>query len=207
MKPSKPLIFIFALLNIIFCFCSCQYSKTDKPKQDNFTIIDIQPFKDISKEEQNYVANALKKVYPNIKLLEQIDLPKSAFNPNRNRYRADSIIQYLNKLTPNGHITIGLTSKDISTTKNEISDWGVMGLGFRPGNACVASSFRLAKNEKLSQLFKISIHELGHTEGLPHCAKKYCFMRNAEGRNPTSEEKEFCQTCKSFLTEKGWNLN
>ena len=92
----------------------------------------------------------------------------------------------------------------ISTTKNEIKDFGVMGLGFRPGNACVASSFRLSKQNKLDQLFKVAIHELGHTQGLPHCEVKTCFMRDAEGKNQTNDEKEFCSSCKIKLEKKGW---
>jgi archaemetzincin len=82
-----------------------------------------------------------------------------------------------------------------------------MGLGKCPGKACVASSYRLSNNERLSQLFKVSIHELGHTQGLPHCEVKVCFMRDAEGRNPTNEEKGFCPRCKTFLKAKGWNFN
>ena len=124
----------------------------------------------------------------------------------RNRYRADSLIHFLKSQTSKGHITLGLTNKDISTTKNEVADWGIMGLGFRPGNACVASSFRLSKTETNIQLFKVAIHELGHTQGLPHCNIKSCFMRNAEGGNPTNDEKDFCIKCKSILIQKGWNL-
>lgn len=54
------------------------------------------------------------------------------------------------------------------------------------------------------QLFKVAIHELGHTEGLPHCPVKSCFMRDSEGRNPTNEEKEFYPKCKKQLIDKGW---
>ena len=65
---------------------------------------------------------------------------------------------------------IGLTSKDISVTKGNIADYGVMGLGYRPGNACVASNFRLSKSGE-SQFYKIALHELGHLllplEGVP----------------------------------------
>ena len=206
MKPLISITFFIFLLSTTICICSCQNSKTSKPKQNSFITIDLQPFKDISKEEQNYVANNLRMVYPHIKLLNSIELPKSAFYAERNRYRADSLIHFLSRQTPKGHVTIGLTTKDISTTKDSFSDWGVMGLGFCPGVACVASSFRLSKNERLMQLFKVSIHELGHTQGLPHCAVKYCFMRDAEGRNPTNDEKDFCPACKTFLKQKGWNF-
>ena len=81
-----------------------------------------------------------------------------------------------------------------------------MGLGLCPGNACIASSFRLSKTENMRQLFVISIHELGHTQGLSHCLLKTCFMRDAEGKNPTNEETEFCPKCKNYLVKRGWDL-
>lgn len=138
--------------------------------------------------------------------MESIPLPMKTYYQPRNRYRADSLIRILRDLTPENHITLGLTSKDISTTNDEINDWGVMGLGYRPGKSCIASSFRLSKTEKKSQFFKVAIHELGHTEGLPHCPEKYCFMRDAEGKNPTNEEKDFCINCKQRLVDRGWKF-
>lgn len=168
--------------------------------------IDIQPFTDISAIESEYVFTEIKKVYPFTRLNKPIILPKTAYYPARNRFRADSLINYLNRKTPEGHITIGITTKDISTAKGNITDWGVMGLGFCPGNACIASTFRLTKGQKLEQLFKVAIHELGHTQGLPHCPVSTCFMRDAEGKNSTNEEKEFCGSCKALLIKKGWQL-
>ncbi len=109
-------------------------------------------------------------------------------------------------MTAPGHITIGLTSKDISTTKGKIEDYGIMGLGYTPGNACVVSTFRVSKENKQNQFFKFCIHELGHTSGLPHCPEKTCFMRDAEGGNPSNEEKDFCPKCKVHLISKDWNL-
>jgi len=77
-----------------------------------------------------------------------------------------------------------------------------MGLGFCPGKACVASTYRLDKTA--SQLFKVAIHELGHTQGLKHCTVKYCFMQDAKGGNPTNTETDFCPRCKAVLVSKGW---
>ena len=133
----------------------------------------------------------LQKVYPYVVLKKSIDLPPQAYIKERNRYRADTIIRWLRDQTPVNIVTIGLTGFDISTTKDNVKDWGVMGLGYRPGRACVASAFRLNKEQKLQQFFKVSIHELGHTQGLDHCEVKTCFMRDAEGRNPTNEEVDF----------------
>ena len=81
-----------------------------------------------------------------------------------------------------------------------------MGLGYRPGNACVVSSYRLSKKNKTEQFYKVALHELGHTEGLPHCKNKTCLMRDAEGGNPLNEEKEFCISCKKYLKGKKWNI-
>lgn len=190
---------------IVFLFVaiisSCTGSGSDQPIK-----ISIQPFTDISKADVEYVYAELKKVYPNIEIKRSIDLPSSAFYSARNRYRADSIIHYLKRNTPKGYVTIGLTTKDISTTKNGVKDWGVMGLGYRPGRSCVASSFRLANDQKRTQLFKVAVHEIGHTQNLPHCSVKTCFMRDAEGGNPTNEEKEFCTDCKAHLIDRGWQL-
>lgn len=190
-------------LLIIFSFQSCQ--NTSLPK-DSRLIINIQPFDDLPEAYLKYVNSELKKVYDKIEINKAIPFPESCLNENKTRYRADLLLDFLSKHTPDGHLTIGLTTRDISTTKNGIKDWGVMGLGFCPGKSCIASSFRLKKEKKSIQLLKVAIHELGHTQGLPHCPVKSCFMRDAEGKNHTDEEKEFCPKCKKVLIKSGWAL-
>ncbi len=191
---SALLITIFAVRHI-----SCNHAKNSLEIVRKPITIFIQPFNGISVEETNYVYAELKKYFPSVQLKEPIPLPAFAYYPARNRYRADSLTRYLSNLTIDGYVTIGLTDKDISTNKDKNPDWGVMGLGYCPGKSCVASSFRLTKKNKLMQLFKVSIHEFGHTQGLPHCAVKSCYMRDAEGKNPTNEETAFCSKCKTFL--------
>ena len=197
--------FVFLIL-IILIFGSCKNKSSEKAIDKNNFIIDLQPFDGITAAQTQYVFNELKKSYAFVEIKKSIPLPQSAYYPARNRYRADSIINILDNQAAAWHKIIGLTSKDISTTKNSIEDWGVMGLGFCPGKACIASTFRLSKSEINEQLFKVAIHEAGHTFGLPHCPVKTCFMRNADGGNPTNEEKEFCTKCKSFLLKHGWTL-
>lgn len=126
-----------------------------------------------------------------------------AFYSPRNRYRADSLIHWMGRQAKTNEVYLGITQTDISTSSRGYKDWGVMGLGFCPGNAAVASSHRL-KNK--SHFWKVALHELGHTAGLQHCPVKTCLMRDAQGGDPTGEEKEFCNTCKSVLTKQGWKL-
>lgn len=188
---------------------SCSEKKNrinEKAAKPAVTIL-IQPFKDIKQETVVKVTERIKNVYPNVKVLNAIDFPENTYYKERNRYRADSIIKFLNKETKEGFVTIGLTSKDISATRGKIKDFGIMGLGYRPGKACVASSFRLSKENRDEQFYKIAIHELGHTQGLPHCPEKMCFMRDAEGKNPTNEETDFCKKCKTFLINKNWKFS
>ncbi|MDI9874940.1 matrixin family metalloprotease [Flectobacillus rivi] len=116
------------------------------------------------------------------------------------------MLVFLRQSKADDYVFIGLTNKDISNTKGSVKDFGVLGLGYSPGKACVASTFRLDKKARQEQLFKVAIHELGHTQGLPHCKQMHCFMRDAEGKNPTNEEKEFCKDCKKQLQKKGWKL-
>ena len=208
MKTNKLYIFIFIAVFIFVCSYAINksYAAYHKKEIIKAIIIDIQPYSDLSEKYVTYVKNELSKIYPNIIIKKTIPLPKRAFYSKRNRYRADSLINILRQATPAGHVTIGLTSKDISDTKGNIPDYGIMGLGYQPGSACVVSTFRLTKTNLSEQLFKVSIHELGHTQGLPHCPVKTCFMRDAEGKNHNDEEKEFCPKCKAHLVSKGWSF-
>ncbi|MGE8554283.1 MAG: matrixin family metalloprotease [Chryseobacterium jejuense] len=198
---------MYALCLFLMFSCSEKKPTVKELEQKPVITILIQPFRDIKPEKVKTVAEGIKKIYPNIKVLEAIDFPENAYYKERNRYRADSTIKFLNNRTKESFITIGLTSKDISATKGKIKDFGIMGLGYRPGKACIASDFRLNKENSNEQFYKIAIHELGHTQGLPHCPEKMCFMRDAEGKNPTNEETDFCKKCKTFLISKNWKFS
>lgn len=189
------------------CLLSCDSAAPAVHTPGTPVVIDIQPFSDVTQNQVDAVFTELKKVYPYVQLRKAIPIPEKAYYQARKRYRADTIIRYLNReVNRNNHVVIALTNKDISCTKGAINDYGVMGLGFCPGKACVASGFRLSKTNTLNQLFKVAIHELGHTQGLSHCPVKTCFMRDAEGKNYTNELTEFCVDCKKQLVSKGWAL-
>jgi len=198
MKMSKLIpVFIAAYTVFLFSFI---------PPTEKGITINIQPFGDIPPSYVTYFYKQASQIIPGINIKATIPLPKSAFYASRNRYRADSLIDFLERNTPDKQVTIGLTTKDISCTDPRSPDWGVFGLSYCPGKACVASSFRLKGDNKMDQFFKIAIHELGHTQGLDHCPDTTCIMQDAKGHNTTAQEQGFCKGCKAKLIAKGWQF-
>lgn len=199
----------YYFLVFLFVIISCTNRNNENVnvfQKSNQKVIVIQPLGSFKAEEAKKVFVEIKTINPNVVLRSSISFPENSFYKPRNRYRADSIIKSLKNTIGEDSVIVGLSHSDISTTKNTIKDWGVMGLGYCPGNACVVSDFRLHVKNKNQQFYKLVLHELGHTAGLPHCAVKTCLMRDAEGGNPLDEEKDFCNNCKSFLKGKGWRL-
>lgn len=216
-------VLICILCALCFFSCSEKQEETDRhevknalnPKPDTGHIkkqtvpefhIDIQPYDGINEELAKHIYKELSKVHSNVALLPVISLPERAYYKPRNRYRADTLIFLQRKSAKPGHVIVGLTNKDISTTDGKVPDWGVMGLGYQPGQACVVSTYRLSKSNIKEQFFKVAIHELGHTQGLNHCSDITCLMTDAKGKNNTNKEKGFCEKCKNCLKDKGFKL-
>jgi archaemetzincin len=215
------------LIILLFSFCSQNEGSIDDIKNENNNNqkpavakkelgekhvspqalnIDILPFEGIPQSITDHVFKELSKILTNLNLLKPIALPKRAYYAPRNRYRADTLIYILRNATEDGHVTMGLTNKDISAEKGKVFDYGIMGLAYQPGKSCVVSTYRLSKKNINEQFFKVAIHELGHTQGLPHCPNKTCLMTDAEGKNNTDKENGFCIKCKTYLIAKGWKL-
>jgi len=194
------LIYLSLLTTLLF---SCNRSKA---KVDRDLVIKIQPFIGTDASEVKEVADSIRKYYPKVIIASPVKLPDFAFYAPRGRYRADSLLKFLSAIAKSNETLIGFTTRDISTSNGSIADWGVMGLGKCPGNSCAVSTFRLNMSQGKNQFFKVAIHELGHTMGLPHCPNPECFMRDAKGGNPLDEEKGFCPKCKQYLHDRNWKV-
>jgi len=196
----------FLVIAILFSSCNRKESNSSSifSIQKSITI-HLQPFDDFPNQSLIKIEKRLKVIYSNVKVNLPIPFPENSWNQKKSRHRADLLIKFLTEKANKDELIIGLTTKDISTSKDGKSDWGVFGLGYKPGKSCIASSFRLKGNRE-DKLFKVAIHELGHTQGLPHCPTKNCFMRDAEGKDHLDEETMFCPKCKEVLINCGWNL-
>lgn len=150
--------------------------------------IATQPLGEVDAARLAVVRTALAAMHAGaVEVLPGRPLPKEAWYAPRSRYRAEKLLDFLGRETRTGHrIVVGVTTKDISTTKDGHEDWGIFGLGELGGRACVVSTFRLggrgAGEAKLRErLAKVAVHEAGHVMGLPHCPHRGCVMQDAEG--------------------------
>jgi archaemetzincin len=203
--------YLFWILIPILFSCKRIYRLTD----GRTTIIGIQPFRDIDKEFLDSIKSALAYTYSfKIITLPTINLPSNSFvNVKSPRYRAEKLIYYLWKNKPDSiDYIIGITNKDISTTKRDqlgrvkkpelkYKDWGVMGLGYCPGKSCIVSTFRLKSQTQrifIERLQKVVVHELGHNLWLPHCPSKGCVMSDANEtiRTVDREKLMLCRNCR-----------
>lgn len=162
----------------------------------------LQPLGSVDKKLVECARTGLSRFYKtNVRVMAAKPLPKEAYYLPRKRYRADKLISWLYR--GRGQIVVGLTSVDISTTKGEVKDWGVFGLGYLGKGACVVSTFRLRRGAAASllreRLVKVVNHEVGHNLGLPHCPTKGCMMNDAGGKVATvdKENGKLCAACRA----------
>ena len=147
-------------------------------------------------------------------VLKSAKLPQYAYYKPRNRYRADSILNFLERYNKKHYRFIAaLTSKDIShtNTQKKVKDYGIFGLGSLKNNkGCITSSFRIKTNvtesKLLERLQKVILHEIGHNHELQHCTSAYpCFMKAAQGKISTIDNGPM-YICKACLDEIGLKL-
>jgi archaemetzincin len=157
------------------------------------------------------VKTALSEFYGlEVRALPRVDLPKAAWYAPRKRWRAEKLLAFLEtRRPPDGDRVLGLTAADISTTKGQVYDWGVLGLGSLGGDVGVISTFRCHKRatgpaHARIRLAKVAVHEIGHTRGLDHCPVRGCIMEDAEGQVVTTDrEYDICPACRAKVAAAG----
>lgn len=174
-------------------------------------VLYIQPLgKALPDDDVALVRTALERFYGlDVRVLERVALPKDAWTAPRRRWRAEKLLTFLApRLPADGFRILGLTADDISTTKGDVKDWGILGLATIDGRACVISAFRVhkgvGKDQARHRLAKVAVHEIGHTLGLVHCPTVGCLMEDAMGKVATTDrEVDLCERCRAELKRRG----
>jgi archaemetzincin len=160
------------------------------------------------------VAVALREIYGFEARVEPLrPLPKVAWYAPRRRFRAEKLLDHLEATGPDDAFRIlGITGEDISTTRGDVRDWGIMGLATLDGRVSVMSMFRCVRGaasplQARERFGKVAVHEIGHTLGLEHCPTLGCLMEDARGTNTTTDREHLlCPQCRAFLTARGFVL-
>lgn len=173
----------------------------EKPK------VYIQTMGQIKPTDLELVKNSIKNFYGFDVIVQGEIAPKTLFKVDGlNRYQANKILSHSNKINKHlkGKVLI-LTTHDICTDRKlngvVYKNWGIFGLAGIGSKSTVISTYRLKINHE-DRLIKVTIHELGHTLGLPHCHNdEYCLMNdaNGSGKKVDSENREMCDKCKTKI--------
>ena len=190
-------LFSISLIAILF-FTNCSF-------KERIEVINIQPLGHVSAEYIALVKKSVKSFYgyecvvkPEKKITQDI------ISKIKKRVDANKLLAKYNS----GENTLIITEKDICYYNKEKKnpEYGIFGLGLRPGKICVISTFRLKKNvtkqKTLDRLEKIALHEIGHNLGLEHCTNnKKCMMNAANGtiKQVDLEKVWFCEKCTDLI--------
>lgn len=206
------------ILMLGMCLCACTEDSrwnvrrwSSEIREQNATVktLVLQPFEGFPESDIQYLVQRMKADYKGaVEVRKAIPLPVEYFNETRQRYNALSLLDFLKGRSVEGELLIGLTHRNMGYTKSDSQFlYGIMGLSTMPSRACIVSSKLIYKHGvKQDNLYKVVVHEVGHSNGLPHCPVKTCYLRDANGGNPLREETGFCASCKKSMNEKGWRF-
>jgi archaemetzincin len=153
------------------------------------------------------ISSHLEKVFETeVRTIEEMGIPESAFDPLRNQYKGEAILRFIP--SREGY-TLGIIDEDLYSPGLNF----IFGIADPIRRVAIISITRLKpsfwgepEDEDLymERIKKEAVHEMGHLYGLPHCDNPLCvmFFSNTIG-DTDRKSSDFCKSCKKLLKEKG----
>lgn len=170
-------------------------------------VVHLVPIGSVPDETMELTAKALREHAPVDPIIEpRHGFPRHTRSSRPGAYKAIELLGWLDQLAiPRTGKIMGVTDADIVTPKGKHPIWGILGMGSIDGRCSVISTYRMERKWERGgappglvreRLWKIAIHELGHTLGLDHCPKVGCIMEDGHGTVKTVDrDTALCDDC------------
>ncbi|OLC52284.1 MAG: hypothetical protein AUH85_17460 [Chloroflexi bacterium 13_1_40CM_4_68_4] len=143
-------------------------------------LIEVVPIEAVDRRVLEAIAEAIPPRFRGRETLiaAEISLPRNAFDPRRGQYRAEAMLDELERVG-GGVVTTAVAERHLGVIA---ADLFVPALNFvfgfaRDGEDAVISLARLGEGDRLiERAVKAAVHELGHTYALRHCDDARCVM-------------------------------
>ena len=200
---ARRKLLLLALLVLAVAAVITVYNET-KPKPKLQSVIYIQPLGEVKPEYLTFLQQSVHRFYGYQCVVKPaVPLTPDLLAASQTRYEASKILHQFNSRQN----LLLVTTQDIAHRKSAAQpEYGIFGLGYRPGTTSVVSTFRLhrkvSRAKCLERLEKVALHEIGHNLGLPHCTHdKHCMMQAAQGtiKQVDLEKVWFCEGCRGKL--------
>ena len=176
-------------------------------------VLVVVPLGETSEDLVRFVAESIEDRFElEVRVVDPIPHPKEAWYAPRKRWRAERLLDHLDEQDFGNDVwrVAAITEEPISTTKGDVHDWGIAGLGSLGVKSSVFTSHlfrsyrKKARRTYLRFMENLVLHEVGHTLGLDHCPLDRCMMADAKGnaiRAAKVSINEFCPKCHARIAK------
>jgi len=188
-------ILIIVLLSLVTIFSTNTINSETKKER----VIFIRPLGNVNPEYVSFVKSSIEDFYGfKCEVLSKVEVSDDILSKSKKRCDANKI---LTKFKTDSNIVL-VTERDICQKRGKVGEYGIIGLGFCPGKVCVISTCRIknkvTKKSFFDRLKKVTLHEMGHNLGIPHCSNSdRCLMNDAKGTVKTIDKEDLfiCDKC------------